>query len=148
MKKLYYILRYIIARLDFRDPGRSKYYSGSIRLNDKNETIRRRVDAYDDRKAHGFDESELWYLNETLILYLIPRLEAFLKHFRRENCVIVCGADTITSDKVQELLNALIDYKKLNIDCTLDCSRRDVDDVEHMYETIKRLSWILFHLDY
>lgn len=145
MKKLYYILRYIIARFDFRDPGRSKYYPGCIRMNDKSETIQRRVDAYDDRKAHGFDESELWYLNETLILYLIPRLEAFLKHFRRENCVIVCGADTITPDKVQELLNALIDYKKLNIDYTLDCS---LIDIERIHDTIKRLSWILFHINY
>lgn len=145
MKRLYYILRYIVARFDFRDPGRSKYYLGCIRLNDKHVTIRRRVEAYNDRKAHGFDESELWYLNETLILYLIPRLEAFLKHFRREECTIICGTDTITPDNVQELLNALINYKKLNIDCILDYSK---DNVEYIYDTIKRLSWILFHLDY
>lgn len=145
MKRLYYVVRYIIARCDFRDPGRSKYYPGCIRMNDKSETIQRRVDAYDNRKAHGFDESELWNLNETLVLYLIPRLEAFLKQFRKKNCVVMCDTEAITPDKVQELLNALIDYKKLNIDYTLDCS---LIDIERMHETIKRLSWILFHINY
>lgn len=145
MKRLYYVVRYIIARCDFRDPGRSKYYPGCIRMNDKSETIQRRVDAYDDRKAHGFDESELWNLNETLVLYLIPRLEAFLKQFRKKNCVVMCDTEAITPDKVQELLNALIDYKKLNIDYTLDCS---LIDIERIHDTIKRLSWILFHINY
>lgn len=145
MKRLYYVVRYIIARCDFRDPGRSKYYLGCIRMNDKSETIQRRVDAYDDRKAHGFDESELWNLNETLVLYLIPRLEAFLKQFRKKNCVVMCDTEAITPDKVQELLNALIDYKKLNIDYTLDCS---LIDIERIHDTIKRLSWILFHINY
>lgn len=148
MKRLYYVVRYIIARCDFRDPGRSKYYLGCIRMNDKSETIQRRVDAYDDRKAHGFDESELWNLNETLVLYLIPRLEVFLKQFRKKNCAIMCDTEAITPDKVQELLNALIDYKKLNIDYTLDCSRIDIEDVECIHDTIKRLSWILFHINY
>ena len=57
----------------------------------------------------------------------------------------MCGIEAITPDKVQELLNALIDYKKLNIDYTLDCSHREV---EYIHDTIKRLSWILFHINY